>query len=66
MMRSIMNKNKEYLFWREVRRVAREECVIEAKDIDEATQKHNDGCANYEETNEIFSEINDEGTEELK
>jgi len=58
---------KEYLFWREVRKTIREECVIEADSLEEATRKHNeDGVADYEETEEIFSEINDEGTEEVK
>ena len=57
---------KEYLFWREVRKTVREECVVEADSLEEATRKHNeDGVADYEETAEIFSEINDEGTEEV-
>lgn len=54
---------KEYLFWREVRRVVREECVIKGKDLNDATEKHNNGDADYEEVDEIFSELNDEGTE---
>jgi len=54
---------KEYLFWREVRRVVREECVIKGKDLNDATEKHNNGGADYEEVDEIFSELNDEGTE---
>lgn len=58
---------KEYLFWREVRKTVREECVVEADSLEEATRKHNeDGVADYEEIEEIFSEINDEGTEEVK
>jgi hypothetical protein len=58
--------SKEYLFWREVRKTVREECVVEASNLEEATRKHNeDGVADYEETEEIFSEINDEGTEEV-
>ena len=56
---------KEYLFWREVRKTVREECVIEADSLEEATKKHNEE-ADYEETEEIFSEINDEGTEEVE
>jgi len=56
---------KQYLFWREVRKTVREELVVEADNLEEATRKHNeDGIADYEETEEIFSEINDEGTEE--
>jgi len=58
---------KQYLFWREVRKTVREELVVEADNLEEATRKHNkDGIADYEETEEIFSEINDEGTEEIK
>ena len=57
---------KEYLFWREVRKTIREECVVEADSLEEAVRQHNeDGVADYEETEEIFSEINDEGTEEV-
>ncbi len=56
---------KEYLFWREVRKTVREECVIEADSLEEATKKHNEE-ADYEETEEIFSEINDEGTEKVQ
>ena len=57
---------KQYLFWREVRKTVREELVVEADNLEEATRKHNeDGIADYEETEEIFSEINDEGTEEV-
>ena len=29
--------SKEYLFWREVRKTVREECVIEADSLEEAT-----------------------------
>ena len=58
---------KQYLFWREVRKTVREELIVEADNLEEATRKHNeDGIADYEETEEIFSEINDEGTEEVK
>jgi len=58
---------KQYLFWREVRKTVREELVVEADNLEEATRKHNeDGIADYEETEEIFSEINDEGTEEIE
>ena len=56
---------KEYLFWREVRKTVREECVIEADSLEEATKRHNEE-ADYEETKEEFWEINDEGTEEVK
>jgi hypothetical protein len=55
---------KEYLFWREVRKTIREECIIEADNLEQATEIHNEGGADYEEVDEIFSEINDEGTEE--
>jgi len=58
---------KQYLFWREVRKTVREELIVEADNLEEATRKHNeDGIADYEETEEIFSEINDEGTEEIE
>ena len=58
---------KQYLFWREVRKTIREELVVEADNLEEATRKHNeDGIADYEETEEFFSEINDEGTEEIE
>ena len=58
---------KQFLFWREVRKTVREELVVEADNLEEATRKHNeDGIADYEETEEIFSEINDEGTEEIE
>ena len=57
---------KKYLFWREVRKTIREECVVEADSLEEAVRHHNeDGGADYEDTEEIFSEINDEGTEEV-
>ena len=37
-----------------------------ADSLEEAVRQHNeDGVADYEETEEIFSEINDEGTEEV-
>ena len=58
---------KQFLFWREVTKTVREELVVEADNLEEATRKHNeDGIADYEETEEIFSEINDEGTEEIE
>ena len=48
---------KQYLFWREVRKTVREELVVEADNLEEATRKHNeDGIADYEETEEIFSD----------
>jgi hypothetical protein len=34
--------SKEYLFWREVRKTVREECVVEADSLEEATRKHNE------------------------
>ena len=49
---------KEYLFWREVRKTVREECVVEADSLEEATRKHNeDGVADYEETEEIITNM---------
>jgi hypothetical protein len=51
---------KEYLFWREVRKSVREECCIEANSIEEATEIHNDGGADYEEVDCFFDEIIDE------
>jgi len=40
---------------------------LQQQNLEEATRKHNeDGIADYEETEEIFSEINDEGTEEIE
>jgi hypothetical protein len=56
---------KEYLFWREVRKSVREECCIEANSIEEATEIHNDGGADYEEVDCFFDEIIDEGTDEI-
>ena len=38
---------KEYLFWREIRKSVREECSIEANSIQEATELHNNGEADY-------------------
>jgi hypothetical protein len=56
---------KEYLFWREVRKSVREECSIEANSIEEATELHNNGEADYEEVDCFFDEIIDEGFDEV-
>ena len=57
---------KQFLFWRDVNKQVREECIIEAKDIEEATQIHNEGGANYEEIHCFDDEILDEGTDEVQ
>ena len=46
-----------HLFYKDVRRHIREECVIEANSIEEATKIHNEGMANYEEVDCWFEEI---------
>jgi len=60
-----MNKKKQYVFYRDVRRHVREECVIEANTLDEAVAIHNNGVLNYEEVDCFFDDIMDEGIEEL-
>jgi len=57
---------KQFLFWRDVNKQVREECIIEAKDIEEATEIHNEGGANYEEIHCFDDEILDEGTDEVQ
>jgi len=57
---------KQFLFWRDVNKQVREECIIEAKDIEEATEIHNEGGANYEEIHCFDDEIIDEGTDEVQ
>ena len=57
--------NKQFLFWREVIKRVREECTIEAKDLDEATKLHNEGYCDYVEVDALDeNEILDEGTTE--
>ena len=57
--------NKQFLFWREVNKRVREECTIEAKDLDEATKLHNEGYCDYVEVDALDeNEILDEGTTE--
>jgi len=60
-----MNNKKQYVFYRDVRRHVREECVIEANTLDEAVEIHNNGVLNYEEVDCFFDDIMDEGIEEL-
>jgi len=60
-----MTGKKEYLFWKDVRKHVREECVIEANTIEEATEKLHGGGYEFEEVDVIFDEIMDEGTKEL-
>ena len=57
---------KQFLFWRDVNKQVREECIIEAKDVEEATEIHNEGGANYEEIHCFDDEILDEGTDEVQ
>ena len=58
-------KNK-YKFWRDVIKRVREECIIEANSLDEATQIHNDEYCDYVEIDALDEhEILDEGTEEI-
>ena len=54
---------KQYIFWRDVNKQVREECVIEANSLDEATKKHNEGYCDYVEVDALDeNEILDEGT----
>ena len=53
---------KQYTFWRDVNKRVREECIIEAHSLDEATQKHNEGYCDYVEVDTFDDEILDEGT----
>ena len=54
---------KQYIFWRDVNKQVREECVIEANSLDEATKKHNEGYCDYVEVDALDEhEILDEGT----
>lgn len=57
---------KQFLFWRDVNKQVREECIIEAKDIEEATEIHNEGGVDYEEIHCFDDEILDEGTDEVQ
>ena len=54
---------KQYTFWRDVNKRVREECTIEASNLEEATQKHNEGYCDYFEVDALDeNEILDEGT----
>ena len=55
----------KFNFWRTIQKTIREECIIEASTLEEATKKHNEGEADYKETEEIESSIEDEGTDVL-
>ena len=55
---------KEYIFWQEVKKYVREECVIKANSLEETTEIHNDGGADYKEVHCFDDEIIDEGTDE--
>ena len=57
---------KQFLFWRDVNKQVREECIIEAKDLDEATEIHNEGGADYKQVHCFDEEIIDEGTDEVQ
>ena len=57
---------KQYVFWQDVKKTVREQCIIEAKDLDEATEIHNEGGADYKEVHCFDDEIIDEGTEEVQ
>jgi hypothetical protein len=57
---------KEYIFWKEVKKHIREELVIKANSLDEATEIHNEGDADYKEVHCFSEEITDEGTDENK
>jgi len=57
---------KQYVFWQEVQKTVREQCIIEAKDLNEATEIHNEGGADYKEIHCFDEEIIDEGTEEVQ
>ena len=59
-----MKDKKEYLFWRDVRKHIREECIIEADSLEKAVSLHNEGMAEYEEVDCFFDEIMDEGSKE--
>ena len=50
----------------EVKKHVREQCVIKANSLDEATEIHNDGGADYKEVHCFDEEITDEGTDENK
>ena len=60
-----MSNKKQFVFYRDIRKHVREECIIEANTLDEAVAIHNDGMANYEEVDCFFDEVMDEGIEEL-
>jgi len=53
---------KKYIFWKEVQKTVKEECIIEANSLDEATKLHNDGVTDYKEIDSFNEEIIDEGT----
>jgi hypothetical protein len=53
---------KEYIFWQEVKKYVREECIIKANSLDEATEIHNEGGVDYKEIHSFDEEITDEGT----
>ena len=54
---------KQYTFWRDVNKRVREECTIEASNLDEATKIHNEGYCDYIEVDALDEhEILDEGT----
>ena len=58
---------KQFLFWRDVNKQVREECIIEAKDIEEATALHNEGYCDYVEVDALDEhEILNEGTDEVQ
>ena len=59
-------KPKEYIFWKEVNKHTREELVIKVNSLDEATEIHNEGDADYKEVHCFSEEITDEGTDENK
>ena len=53
---------KQYTFWRDVKKLVREECTIEANSLEEATQKHNEGDCDYVEVDACYNdEISSEG-----
>jgi hypothetical protein len=52
-----MSKKKEYLFWKDVRKHVREECVIEANTIEEATEKLHGGGYEFEEVDVILMRL---------
>ena len=59
-----MKDKKEYLFWRDVRKHIREECIIEAESMEKAVSLHNEGMTEYEEVDCFFDDVMDEGSEE--